>query len=58
MWQYDNATTEDAIKLAFKAGMTSIDTAESYGNQVGDTWRVWNLGADMQNIHIISSDSH
>eukprot|EP00035_Acanthoeca_spectabilis_P021007 m.435810 g.435810 ORF g.435810 m.435810 type:complete len:302 (-) comp17896_c0_seq1:81-986(-) len=35
VWQYDNATAADAIALAAKAGLTSIDTAESYGNQVG-----------------------
>lgn len=34
-WQYDNATAADAIKLAFEAGFTHVDTAEDYFNQVG-----------------------
>eukprot|EP00729_Bicosta_minor_P011727 gene11727-9852_t len=35
VWQYDNATAEGAIALAFEAGFRQIDTAEMYGNQVG-----------------------
>jgi hypothetical protein len=36
-WQYDNATAMSAIALAFNAGFTHIDTAESYKNQVRDS---------------------
>lgn len=35
VWQYDNATAEGAIALAFEAGFRQIDTAQMYGNQVG-----------------------
>jgi hypothetical protein len=35
VWQYDNATAEQAILLAFEAGFTNIDTAQMYQNQVG-----------------------
>lgn len=35
VWQYDNATAIDSLKLGFSVGFTHIDTAESYKNQVG-----------------------
>lgn len=34
-WQFDNDTAAKAIQLGMAAGFTHIDTAESYGNQVG-----------------------
>lgn len=35
VWQYDNATAEDAIQKALSVGFTHIDTAYNYYNQQG-----------------------
>lgn len=35
VWQYDNATAEDAVTKALKVGFTHIDTAWNYLNQQG-----------------------
>ncbi len=52
VWQVDDATAEDVVGRAFKAGYRHIDTAKIYGNEAGVGRAIASSGLDHDELFI------
>jgi 2,5-diketo-D-gluconate reductase A len=52
VWQVDDATAEDVVGKAFKAGYRHIDTAKAYGNEAGVGRAIASSGINREELFI------